>query len=154
MVSGSSKDVDWKREGIVRQRERGKQRLMRAAACAAKSKRRHVCQGSGPAHVRVSGPSCELNKLLVNTASIRGSEENNHQGFGGKLPSTHPYIFRRIIVIYGTSNKWGESSEVATYYFCCLFYFLLCSSRSRKASCNSSRGSNSGGRMSSHPKWP
>jgi hypothetical protein len=88
MVSGSSKDVDWKREGIVRQRERGKQRLMRAAAYAAKSQRRHVCWGSGPAHVRVSGPLCELNELFVNTASISVSEENNHQGLGGKLPST------------------------------------------------------------------
>jgi hypothetical protein len=38
------------------------------------------------------------------------------------------------------SNKWVESSGVATYYFCCLFYFLLRSSRSRRASCNSSRG--------------
>jgi hypothetical protein len=36
------------------------------------------CWGSGPAHVRVSGPLCELEGLFVNTASTRGSEENNH----------------------------------------------------------------------------
>jgi hypothetical protein len=36
------------------------------------------CWGSGPAHVRVSGPLCGLKALLVNTASARGSEENNH----------------------------------------------------------------------------
>jgi hypothetical protein len=37
-----------------------------------------VYWGSGPAHVRVSGPLCELEGLLVNTASTRGSEENSH----------------------------------------------------------------------------
>jgi hypothetical protein len=47
-----------------------------------------LCWGSGPAHVRVSGPLCGLEEFLVNTASTRGSEENNHQGFGGKSPST------------------------------------------------------------------
>jgi hypothetical protein len=36
------------------------------------------CWGSGPAHVRVSGPLCELEVLLVNTTSTRGSEENKH----------------------------------------------------------------------------
>jgi hypothetical protein len=36
------------------------------------------CWGSGPAHVRVSGPLCGLEGCLVNTASTRGSEENNH----------------------------------------------------------------------------
>jgi hypothetical protein len=39
---------------------------------------RSVCWGSGPAHVRVSGPLCGLEEFLVNTASTRGSEENNH----------------------------------------------------------------------------
>jgi hypothetical protein len=37
-----------------------------------------VCWGSGPAHVGVSGPLCGLEEFLVNTASTRGSEENNH----------------------------------------------------------------------------
>jgi hypothetical protein len=37
-----------------------------------------TCWGSGPAHVRVSGPLCELEGFLVNTASTKGSEENNH----------------------------------------------------------------------------
>jgi hypothetical protein len=36
------------------------------------------CWGSGPAHVRVSGPLCGLEGFLVNTASTRDSEENNH----------------------------------------------------------------------------
>jgi hypothetical protein len=36
------------------------------------------CWGSGPAHVRVSGPLSGLRALLVNTTSTRGSEENNH----------------------------------------------------------------------------
>jgi hypothetical protein len=36
------------------------------------------CWGSGPAHVRVSGPLCGLEGFLVNTTSTRGSEENNH----------------------------------------------------------------------------
>jgi hypothetical protein len=36
------------------------------------------CWGSGPAHVRVSGPLCGLEGFLVNTASTGGSEENNH----------------------------------------------------------------------------
>jgi hypothetical protein len=37
-----------------------------------------ICWGSGPAHVRISGPLCGLEEFLVNTASTRGSEENNH----------------------------------------------------------------------------
>jgi hypothetical protein len=36
------------------------------------------CWGSGPAHVRVSGPLCGLEEFPVKTASTRGSEENNH----------------------------------------------------------------------------
>jgi hypothetical protein len=36
------------------------------------------CWGSGPAHVMISGPLCGLEEFLVNTASTRGSEENNH----------------------------------------------------------------------------
>jgi hypothetical protein len=36
------------------------------------------CWGSGPAHVRVSVPLCGLEEFLVNTASTRGLEENNH----------------------------------------------------------------------------
>jgi hypothetical protein len=38
--------------------------------------------GEWPSHVRVSGPLCGFEGFLVNTASIGGSEENNHQGLG------------------------------------------------------------------------
>jgi hypothetical protein len=65
-----------------------------------------LCWGNGPAHVRVSGPLCGLEEFLVNTASTRGSEENNHQGLGGKSPSTSIPIYRRVFVIDGTRNKW------------------------------------------------
>jgi hypothetical protein len=36
------------------------------------------CWGSGPSHVRVSGPLYKLEEFLVNTVSTRGSEQNNH----------------------------------------------------------------------------
>jgi hypothetical protein len=42
---------------------------------------------------------CGLEEFLVNTASTRGSEENNHQGLGGKSPSTPIPIYRRVFVI-------------------------------------------------------
>jgi hypothetical protein len=42
-----------------------------------------------------------LEEFLVNTASTRGSEENNHWGLGGKSPSTPIPIYRRVIVIEG-----------------------------------------------------
>jgi hypothetical protein len=58
-----------------------------------------ACWGSGPAHVRVSGLLCGLEEFFVNTASTRGSEENSHQGLGGKSPSTPIPIYRRVFVI-------------------------------------------------------
>jgi hypothetical protein len=33
-----------------------------------------------------------LEELIVNIVSTRGSEENNHQGLGGKFQIPHPYI--------------------------------------------------------------
>jgi hypothetical protein len=63
-----------------------------------------ACWGSGPAHVRVSGPLYGLEGFLVNTASTRGSEENNHQGPGEKSPSTPIPIYRRVIVIDKTRH--------------------------------------------------
>jgi hypothetical protein len=38
--------------------------------------------GSGPTHVRVGGSLYELEGLLANIVSVRGSEENNIQGPG------------------------------------------------------------------------
>jgi hypothetical protein len=55
--------------------------------------------GNGPAHVKVSGSLCGLEEFLVNTASTRGSEENSHQGLGGKSLSTPIPIYRRVFVI-------------------------------------------------------
>jgi hypothetical protein len=43
----------------------------------------------------------ELEGLLVNIVSIRGSEENNLQGLGRKLSTTPTLIYRRGIVIDG-----------------------------------------------------
>jgi hypothetical protein len=52
-----------------------------------------------------SGPLYELEGLLVNIVSVRGSEENNIQGLGGKLPATP------IIVIDGASIEWRRIPE-------------------------------------------
>jgi hypothetical protein len=51
----------------------------------------------------------ELEGLLVNIVSITGSEENNLQGLGGKLPTTPTPIYRRGIVIDGTSIEWWRT---------------------------------------------
>jgi hypothetical protein len=48
---------------------------------------------------------CGLEGFLVNTASTRGSEENNHQGLGGKLPFYPIPIYRRAIVTDGGGIK-------------------------------------------------
>jgi hypothetical protein len=63
-----------------------------------------ACWGSGPAHVRGSGPLCGLEGFLVNNTSTRGSEENKHQGLGGKSPCTPIPIYRRAIVTDGTEH--------------------------------------------------
>jgi hypothetical protein len=66
---------------------------------------------------------CGLEGFLVNNASTRGSEENNHQGLGGKSPSTPIPIYRRVIVIDKTGIEGGEDSKVSSYYCfftCCL----------------------------------
>jgi hypothetical protein len=57
----------------------GRRSAHAAATAAAEGK-----AGRGPAHVRGSGPLCGLEGFLVNNASTRGSEENNHEGLGGK----------------------------------------------------------------------
>jgi hypothetical protein len=59
--------------------------------------------GEWTAYVGVNGPLYELEGLLVNTVPTRGSKENNHQGLGGKLPTTPFLIYKRVIVIVGTS---------------------------------------------------
>jgi hypothetical protein len=53
----------------------------------------------------------ELEGLLVNIVSVRGSEENNLQGLGGKLRATSIPIYRRVIVIDGTSIEWRRIPE-------------------------------------------
>jgi hypothetical protein len=77
---------------------------------------------------------CELEGLLANIVSVRGSEENNLQGPGGKLTVTPIPIYRRVIVIDGISIEWGEDPKVSSY--CFVLYFLHCSSGGRRDSSN------------------